>query len=36
VAIQRTVDDLLGRVTLADLLDKEPHVQELVTLSHTP
>src|SRR5882672_10120711 len=30
VAIQRTVDELLGRVTLADLLDKEPHVQELV------
>ncbi|HKV73664.1 MAG TPA: Rrf2 family transcriptional regulator [Gemmatimonadales bacterium] len=34
VAIQRTVDDLLGRVTLADLLDQEPHVQELVTLGH--
>ncbi|MEO8029320.1 MAG: Rrf2 family transcriptional regulator [Gemmatimonadota bacterium] len=35
VAIQQTVDDLLGRVTLADLLAKEPHVQELVTLSHS-
>jgi Rrf2 family protein len=34
-AIQRTVDELLGRVSLADLLDKEPHVQELVTLNHS-
>jgi Rrf2 family transcriptional regulator, cysteine metabolism repressor len=32
-AIQRTVDELLGRVSLADLLDKELHVQELVTFN---
>jgi hypothetical protein len=29
------VDELLGRVSLADLLDKELHVQELVTLNPT-
>ena len=33
VALQQRIDDLLGGITLADLLKQEPEVQELVTLS---
>ena len=32
-ALQQRIDDLLGGITLADLLKQEPEVQELVTLS---
>jgi Rrf2 family transcriptional regulator, iron-sulfur cluster assembly transcription factor len=32
-ALQQRIDELLGGITLADLLKQEPEVQELVTLS---
>ena len=31
-ALQQRIDDLLGSITLEDLLKQEPQVQELVTL----
>jgi DNA-binding IscR family transcriptional regulator len=32
VALQQRVDDLLGSISLADLMKQEPRVQELVSI----
>ncbi len=32
-ALQQRIDDLLGSISLADLMKQEPHVQELVGIS---
>lgn len=36
MALQQRVDDLLGSISLADLMKQEVQVQELVTITSTP